>query len=156
MFKVCYIDTDIIELKTKGKKRKIRFKGDMNGIDEGKLSKEILKLYDCVNNSKLNVDDIINQLETVRYLFKDASYAYEDEYRLIVNECMPKKIVAENSNKCDVPFIYTYIDSDCPKYTKVYLGPKVMEWDYIAPYIKYCYSSKNKEISVCKSSQNYR
>lgn len=60
------------------------------------------------------------------------------------------------------PFLYTYLDEvdldevDLDKvelkYSKLILGPKAIDIDYVAPYIHYC----DEDITIQRSSISYR
>lgn len=94
----------------------------------------------------------LNLIDDIRYLFKDADYSYENEYRIIKSyEGKEKDIfISENSNSV-IPGLYSYIDQEL-KYSKIKLGPKCDDIDFIAPYIKYV----DRNIEVTKSQISYR
>ena len=109
---------------------------------EGNLKKEteILELY-------------ISTLSDIAFLFKKYDYAYENEYRIVVNRAGKEEEIEEQVNpNYNFPFLYTYLKDTELKYSKLILGPKAPDIDYIAPYINYC----DKDIEIEKSSISYR
>ena len=92
-------------------------------------------------------------LSNIGILFKKIDYAYESEYRIVVNrERSEDKIVEQVNPSLTFPFLYTYLDEVELKYSKLILGPKAVDIDYIAPYIHYC----DKSITIERSSISYR
>ena len=94
----------------------------------------------------------LNLIDDIRYLFKDADYSYENEYRIIKSyEGKENDIfICENSNSV-IPGLYVYIDKEL-KYSKIKLGPKCDDIDFVAPYIKFV----DRNIEVTKSQISYR
>lgn len=111
------------------------------------------------------VSDISNNLAKISYLFKVADYEYESEYRILINfddslikERISSKYLYEHkiglkkfkeSGYEDfrkyihlTPMddgrygLFVYINLLPLRYSKVKLGPKVVDPDYIAPYLK--------------------
>ena len=93
---------------------------------------------------------ILSEFDIVRYLFKESKYEYEQEYRLI-KECNDDEIEIQKYGEMQVPRLFTYL-SEKLKYSKVNLGPKCDDIDFIAPYIKYV----DRNIEVTKSQIPYR
>ena len=93
---------------------------------------------------------ILSEFDIVRYLFKESKYEYEQEYRLI-KECNDDEIEIQKYGEMQVPRLFTYL-SEKLKYSKVKLGPKCDDIDFIAPYIKYV----DRNIEVTKSQIPYR
>ena len=93
---------------------------------------------------------ILSEFDIVRYLFKESKYEYEQEYRLI-KECNDDEIEIEKYGEMQVPRLFTYLSENL-KYSKIKLGPKCDDIDFIAPYIKYV----DRNIEVTKSQIPYR
>jgi hypothetical protein len=94
----------------------------------------------------------LNLIDDIRYLFKDADYSYENEYRIIKSyEGKEDEIITCDSSNSVIPGIYTYIDKEL-KYSKIKLGPKCDDIDFVAPYIKFV----DRNIEVTKSQISYR
>ncbi|WP_150922421.1 DUF2971 domain-containing protein [Streptococcus mitis] len=93
---------------------------------------------------------ILLEFDIVRYLFKGSEYEYEQEYRLI-KECNDDEIQIEKYGEMEVPRLFTYLSEEL-KYSKIKLGPKCDDIDFIAPYIKYV----DRNIEVTKSQISYR
>ena len=92
-------------------------------------------------------------LSNTAILFKKSDYAYENEYRIVVNrENNEDKIEEQVNPNYNFPFLYTYLKDTELKYSKLILGPKAIDIDYIAPYINYC----DKDIEIERSSILYR
>ncbi|WP_173002840.1 DUF2971 domain-containing protein, partial [Lactobacillus helveticus] len=98
----------------------------------------------------------------IGYLFKRMDYSYENEFRLSLNMQDKKDLITWEKRKMpnnNVAFkLYSYIfindgNNKLPvEYSKVILGPKAEDIDYIAPYIKLC----DKNINVESSKIRYR
>lgn len=94
----------------------------------------------------------LNLIDDIRYLFKDADYSYENEYRIIKSyEGKENDIFISESSNSVIPGLYSYIDQEL-KYSKIKLGPKCDDIDFVAPYIKYV----DRNIEVTKSQISYR
>ena len=124
------------------------------------LSEEIEKIKTVFNKIKAPQDvkgqslfsSALNLIDDIRYLFKDADYSYENEYRIIKSyEGKEDEIITCDSSNCVIPGIYTYIEKEL-KYSKIKLGPKCDDIDFVAPYIKYV----DRNIEVTKSQISYR
>ena len=115
-------------------------------LDQIEIIKEELEKI-CLKDSKSR---ILSEFDIVRYLFKESKYEYEQEYRLI-KECNDNEIQIEKYGELQVPRLFTYVSENL-KYSKIKLGPKCDDIDYIAPYIKYV----DKNIEVTKSQIPYR
>lgn len=123
------------------------------------LDDEIKSIKLAFDKIKENADDrnkyfssALNLIDDIRYLFKDADYSYENEYRIIKSyEGKENDIfICENSNSV-IPGLYAYIDKEL-KYSKIKLGPKCDDIDFVAPYIKFV----DRNIEVTKSQISYR
>lgn len=94
----------------------------------------------------------LNLIDDIRYLFKDVDYSYENEYRIIKSyEGKEDVIFSSESSNSVIPGLYAYIDTEL-KYSKIKLGPKCDDIDFVAPYIKYI----DRNIEVTKSQISYR
>lgn len=123
-------------------------------LDE-KLSQGINDLY-C-HNSNLNSFQNANSkivdrmrsliLDQIRFLFKDSSYAHENELRLIRYSETPKV----DENAWIIPQLYLEIEKS-PEYSQVILGPKTPQGNRITPYL--LHSGKVGEVK--KSKISYR
>ena len=92
----------------------------------------------------------LNKLQEIDFLFKKSDYSYESEYRIVANienknTQLEEKI--ENNQLLNFPFLYCYLNSHKIKYSKLFLGPKSISVDYIAPYVNHCDESIKIEIS---------
>lgn len=94
----------------------------------------------------------LNLIDDIRYLFKKADYSYENEYRIIKSyEGKESEIFTRDSSNSIIPGLYVYIDKEL-KYSKIKLGPKCDDIDFVAPYIKYV----DPNIEVTQSEISYR
>ncbi|HEU8285653.1 TPA: DUF2971 domain-containing protein [Streptococcus pneumoniae] len=109
------------------------------------IKKELKKIYLKDSQSR-----ILSEFDIVRYLFKESKYEYEQEYRLI-KECNDDEIQIEKYGEMQVPRLFTYLSENL-KYSKITLGPKCDDIDYVAPFIKYV----DHNIEVTKSQIPYR
>lgn len=109
------------------------------------IKKELKEIY-----LKTSLSRILLEFDIVRYLFKESKYEYEQEYRLI-KECHDDEIQIEKYGEMKVPRLFTYLNEEL-KYSKIKLGPKCDDIDYVAPYIKYV----DQNIEVTKSLIPYR
>ena len=129
-------------------------------VKEDLLEEEINAIESAFDKIKKHTSDkrqeyfslALNLIDDIRYLFKDADYSYENEYRIIKSyEGKENDIfISENSNSV-IPGLYSYIDQEL-KYSKIKLGPKCDDIDFIAPYIKFV----DRNIEVTKSQISYR
>lgn len=123
------------------------------------LDEEIKLIKSAFNKIKENDDDrnkyfssALNLIDDIRYLFKEADYSYENEYRIIKSyEGKEQDIITSETSNSVIPGLYTYIEKEL-KYSKIKLGPKCDDIDFIAPYIKYV----DRNIEVTKSQISYR
>ena len=119
-------------------------------------NKSILEQINKIKNKLKEIDlkdslgRILLEFDIVRYLFKGSEYEYEQEYRLI-KECNDDEIQIEKYGEMKVPRLFTYLSEEL-KYSKIKLGPKCDDIDFIAPYIKYV----DRNIEVTKSQISYR
>ena len=164
-------------------------------IDE-KLS-NLKQIYEVLSKRKATdeLKKLSNKLTKISYLFKVKDYAYEMEYRILINfDDTAVKQFIENHNKNLVKNkdllneqyldkekigleifdkvnyndfrkyivlspkdngrydLFVYINLAPLKYSKVILGPKVTDEDYIAPYLKLA----NPDIEIENSKIPYR
>lgn len=134
IYKVCYYDTDDTEYKTS-------------------IKPHLKLIKDTIKNQKLDIETVLSFIEPIRYLFKEKSYKYEHEYRIIVNlEGKSERIETVKYGDWKVPRLFTYVKDIPLSYQKVTLGPKADDIDYVAPYIKHVDSN----IQVTKSKIPYR
>ena len=61
------------------------------------------------------------------------------------------EIFTSDSSNSVIPGLYTYIDKEL-KYSKIKLGPKCDDIDFVAPYIKHI----DRKIEVTRSEISYR
>lgn len=131
--------------------------------DDSDLDNENIKLVEMLNELKKHIkriDAIIDDkdknivvdalgfiLGQIRYLFKDASYAHEQEYRLINYSENPLL----DNDKWIVPQLYVEVKKPL-EYEKIILGPKVEQANRIIPYL--LYTGKVEEVK--KSKIRYR
>ena len=123
------------------------------------LDSEIDSIKSAFDNIKGNDDDrdkyfssALNLIDDIRYLFKEADYSYENEYRIIKSyEGKEEDIITSETSNSVIPGLYAYIDTEL-KYSKIKLGPKCDDIDCVAPYIKYV----DRNIEVTKSQISYR
>ena len=100
------------------------------------------------NKNDKTVDKIVALiLDQIRYLFKDQSYAYERELRLIKYSESP---LLDNDSWI-VPQLYVEVEKPL-EYEQVILGPKVEQVNRIIPYL--IYTGKVKKVK--KSKIKYR
>lgn len=156
IYKVAYIDIN------KNNKYGIEvLKTDNITVEDAKKLEEAISelrigIEDIKNKNKNNENnnkDLMKLLSDIAFLFKKSDYAYESEYRIVVNrEGSEDRIVEQDNPSFNFPFLYTYLDEVGLKYSKLILGPKAVDIDYIAPYIHYC----DKDIKIERSSISYR
>ena len=123
------------------------------------LDDEIKSIKSAFDSIKENDDDrnkyfssALNLIDDIRYLFKEADYSYENEYRIIKSyEGKEEDIITSETSNSVIPGLYAYIDTEL-KYSKIKLGPKCDDIDFVAPYIKYV----DRNIEVTKSQISYR
>lgn len=139
----------------------------VNREKAGKCNKEnneqdiltLLKdLKDLINEmDKKDVEEAKSRLSELFLCFKNIDYAYENEYRIIINKdnTTDDIILGEHTS---VPRLYTYLDQEPLVYSKVILGSKCIHSDYVAPYIEHCAGmNKNKEeMTIQRSKIEYR
>lgn len=174
IYRVCYID--VVENKIKKifskslEDDEIKELGDninhlKNKIKE--LKENIESLKEKIKNEERNIENLkdtlmketeklelyISMLSDIAFLFKKDDYSYENEYRIVVNRAYNEDKIEEQDNPNYIfPFLYTYLKDKELKYSKLILGPKAIDIDYIAPYINYC----DKDIEIERSSISYR
>lgn len=132
-----------------------------NPAKDSLLDDEINSIKSAFNEIKNYGDDkekeaiflsALNLIDDIRYLFKDVDYSYENEYRIIKSyEGKEDVIFSSESSNSVIPGLYAYIDKEL-KYSKIKLGPKCDDIDFVAPYIKFV----DRNIEVTKSQISYR
>ncbi|WP_311491655.1 site-specific DNA-methyltransferase [uncultured Anaerococcus sp.] len=132
-------------------------------VDYGAYIEKIVEIYkeDSTNKSQLLRsfnNEIFLKLDKVSYYFKKDSYAYEGEYRIVVDLDEDesrnhfKEIKYHNPN-FPLPFLGTYLIDYELRYQRLIFGPKAIDKDYLVPYIKYCLG---KDIETVNSNIKYR
>ena len=103
-------------------------------------------------------NEIFLKLDKISYYFKKDAYAYEGEYRIVLDldeddsRCHFKEIKFPNPN-FPLPFLGTYLTDYELRYQRLIFGPKAIDKDYLVPYIKYCLG---KDIETVNSNIKYR
>ncbi|MBZ2074216.1 DUF2971 domain-containing protein [Streptococcus sanguinis] len=121
-------------------------------IDAIKSAFDKIKQYDNDDKRTKYFSSALNLIDDIRYLFKETDYSYENEYRIIKSyEGKEKEIITSDSSNSVIPGLYTYIDKEL-KYSKIKLGPKCDDIDFVAPYIKHI----DRKIEVTRSEISYR
>lgn len=145
IYKVCYLYREDDKIK-------------ILGLEE-KKSKKIEKLLESLRTTVHDYEDtekLFKILDEIKYLFKKSDYAYENEYRIVLDMDTNKEnfdIVPMNNPRGSLPFLYVYLNNlDSEKYYSVRLGPKSEDIDYIAPYLLYL----NPKLQVSKSEIDFR
>ena len=124
---------------------------------------KIVESYDRDVNDKSELlrsfnNEIFLKLDKISYYFKKDSYAYEGEYRIVVDLDEDssrghfKEIKYHNPN-FPLPFLGTYLTDYDLEYQRLIFGPKAIDKDYLVPYIKYCLG---KDIETVNSKIKYR
>ncbi len=148
IYKVAYIKNNKDDIEVLGDNN-IDFTGLKGELEA--LRGEIKKLEKDKNEK--HEKHYMSLLSNIGFLFKKSDYAYEKEYRIVVNrEDNEDKIEEQDKESHIFPFLYTYLKDKELKYSKVILGPKAIDTDYVAPYIHYC----DKKIKIERSSISYR
>ncbi|WP_049492077.1 DUF2971 domain-containing protein [Streptococcus constellatus] len=128
--------------------------------NEDSLEEEIAQIKSAFDEIKKDDGDerqkyfssALNLIDDIRYLFKKTDYSYENEYRIIKSyEGKENEIFTSDSSNSVIPGLYAYIDKEL-KYSKIKLGPKCDDIDFVAPYIKYV----DPNIEVTQSEISYR
>ena len=128
--------------------------------NEDSLEEEIAQIKSAFDEIKKEDGDerqkyfssALNLIDDIRYLFKKTDYSYENEYRIIKSyEGKESEIFTSDSSNSVIPGLYVYIDKEL-KYSKIKLGPKCDDIDFVAPYIKYV----DPNIEVTQSEISYR
>ena len=127
----------------------------MNNIDHLKtlINSEIIGLNE--NEKKDREREYIDLLQEIDFLFKKSDYSQETEYRIIANtedRNSTLKIESEYNGTHIFPFLYCYLKDIKLKYSKLILGPKSINIDYIAPYVNHC----DENIKIELSKINFR
>lgn len=104
---------------------------------------------DNEETKKIQKEEYINILQEIDFLFKKSEFHYENEYRIIANTeklNSPLKINHEYKEDSLFHFLYCYLEVPII-YSKLILGPKSINIDYIGPYITYCNENIKIEVS---------
>ena len=104
---------------------------------------------DKEETKKIQKEEYINLLQEIDFLFKKSEFHYENEYRIIANTeklNSPLKINDEYKEDSLFNFLYCYLEVPII-YSKLILGPKSINIDYIGPYITYCNENIKIEVS---------
>lgn len=127
-------------------------------VESDTLKKEIDAIKSAFDKIKEDEDkrkyfsSALKLIDDIRYLFKDADYSYENEYRIIKSyEGKEGDIITSDSSNSVIPGLYVYINKQL-KYSKIKLGPKCDDIDFVAPYIKHI----DRKIEVTRSEISYR
>ena len=159
IYKVVYIyldsDENEIEIKSTDNLKGQDIDALMNNIDHLKtlINSEIIGLNE--NERKDREREYIDLLQEIDFLFKKSDYSYETEYRIIANtedRNSTLKIESEYNGTHIFPFLYCYLKDIKLKYSKLILGPKSINIDYIAPYVNHC----DENIKIELSKINFR
>ena len=158
IYKVAYIslnsENNEIEIKSK----------NLNEEEKSKLITEInsLKTLFEEETQKPNSDEkeekmrvYFNKLQEIDFLFKKNHYSYEEEYRIVANtenENIELEVRVEENQLLNLPFLYCYLKNHQIKYSKLFLGPKSINIDYIAPFINHC----DESIKIKRSKIKFR
>lgn len=157
-YHVCYIDQNkkdgstkfsIPSIKDHDKEGEITSKIEQRLID---IKRKISVLKD--KNEILRARQLV---ENVSFLFKNAEYAYEKELRMYLNVNSPEKITLTNRGSFPIPFLYTSYKKRKLRYSKIVLGPKILNnIDYIAPYVDYLNTINSYHVEVRPSNRHIR
>ena len=129
-------------------KEKQEFKDAIGNIKE--QFKIIRKSND--NEKQQTFFSALRLIDSIRYLFKEEDYSYENEYRIIKSyEGKEHEVFPFTNANSVIPRLYVKLNKKL-KYSKIKLGPKCEDIDFIAPYIKYV----DPDIEVTRSEISYR
>lgn len=137
----------------------LRVEGNViNIVNDNIIDEEKKKLVDNIELlKKIHIDQLSNlergMLRDISFLFKKNDYSYEKEYRIITTlENNVDQIISSKNSKYNFPFLYSFL-KNCPlKFSKIILGPKSLDIDYVGPFIKFC----DKDIKIEKSTIAFR
>lgn len=154
MYEVCYIRTD-------GKRIKVH--NPLNSDYLMEVEKEVNNLLDYFKDldSKLREKNLPRIQQEIGYIFKKDDYAYEEEFRILIESNDESNIIDVKHEEHQVlghkiPGLFCYLDlqkddkqvllqdSDDKsekteqKFDKIIFGPKSIDIDYLFPYITYC------------------
>ena len=115
--------------------------------DERKNLEENIKKLKEMKKSEMSIPELSN----LSFLFKKSDYAYESEYRIVIDKEKSHKKISVQNGFDEIRFLYVYLEKAL-QYSNVILGPKSKEIDYIAPYIHYC----DRNITIEKSQISFR
>jgi len=85
-----------------------------------------IKKFHSKRRKASDIQNVLELLSSIAYLFKSAEYQYEHELRLVVEGIGFKKIVNSESTQ---PRVYIELVPICPFINKITLGPKVERAD---------------------------
>lgn len=106
------------------------------------------------NNREDKILEIRQLLGEISYLFKNMSYSHEQEYRILLeygeNQEKERNIEPLISDKGIT--LHIKLKPVELRYSRAILGPRAVDIDYIAPYLKLC----NPEIVIERSKIDFR
>lgn len=115
--------------------------------DERKNLEENIKKLKEMNISEISIPVLSN----LSFLFKKSDYAYESEYRIVIDTEISRNKISVQNGFDEIRFLYVYLEKAL-QYSNVILGPNSKEIDYIAPYIHHC----DRNISIERSQISFR
>lgn len=117
------------------------------------IEKELGKAEDSIEKDK-KLQEIRRLLGEISYLFKNMSYSYEKEYRILLDtqgkwgfERMIEPVFSTKGITLHIKLNAVEL-----KYSRAILGPRSVDIDYIAPYLKLC----NPRIIIQRSGIDFR
>ena len=117
------------------------------------IENELGKAKDSRDKDK-KLQEIRELLGEISYLFKNMSYSYEKEYRILLDTQgkwgFERKIEPIFSTKGIT--LHIKLNAVELKYSRAILGPRSVDIDYIAPYLKLC----NPRIIIQRSGIDFR
>ncbi len=156
LFRVCYLDADNSVTRVNNP---AFTKEEINYLEDS-----LINLKECANTFEENEMDVLRVcLADIRHLFKESSYSYEHEMRII--KTFDMKNDAFQHTKSDDPIKKSpllYVRSDKPVHIKeIVLGPKFSEISCRVPYLQEQIEemsnlTNNKMPIITKSSIHYR
>lgn len=144
--KVCYIQLQ--------KNGKIKTQNDDISRLLEKLKTEIENELGRAIDKDKKLQEIRELLGEISYLFKNMSYSYEKEYRILLNtqgkwgfERMIEPVFSTKGITLHIKLNAVEL-----RYSRAILGPRAVDIDYIAPYLKLC----NPRIIIQRSGIDFR
>ncbi len=138
LYNVSYIDLESFKCDTEHK--------EISNVRKyfSEISKRLINIHKIINHEhtdeltyKQEVYNVIKMiLNQVRYLYKEKSYAYENEVRIIRYQKDDIKVYENNDINTNVPKLYVDLEQELD-YSKmgVILGPKVQRKSEVAAYL---------------------